>query len=176
MSSKLFFLLSIIGLVFLTITPLQVLSVCCHQKYSVIDNLLPPRGRPLTYHTISFCGDGTKPTPNCGYGKCNLFGCACQGDRCRADPMGNWKTGEVSKKYGGQVHWSNGCDLNGYDIASYGSISNVGDCASRCLSNSACNAFTHNSNTRGCYLKKVPKNYARRQYTTASCGIIHPRY
>ncbi|XP_078664153.1 uncharacterized protein LOC144907222 [Branchiostoma floridae x Branchiostoma belcheri] len=28
------------------------------------------------------CGDGTGPTPYCGYGPCNIFGCNCRGG-CR---------------------------------------------------------------------------------------------
>ena len=31
----------------------------------------------------SVCGDGTPPTPHCGYGKCNMFGCDCTGG-CRS--------------------------------------------------------------------------------------------
>ena len=29
------------------------------------------------------CGDCTDGTPNCGYGPCNFFGCACDGG-CRS--------------------------------------------------------------------------------------------
>lgn len=31
---------------------------------------------------VDICADGTDPTPFCGYGKCNIFGCACEGG-CR---------------------------------------------------------------------------------------------
>ncbi|PRW44326.1 Diedel [Chlorella sorokiniana] len=31
---------------------------------------------------VEKCGDGTEPTPYCGYGKCNIFGCNCDGG-CR---------------------------------------------------------------------------------------------
>ena len=31
------------------------------------------------------CADGTAGTPYCGYGKCNIFGCDCDGG-CRKGP------------------------------------------------------------------------------------------
>lgn len=31
---------------------------------------------------VEKCGDGTEPTPFCGYGPCNIFGCNCDGG-CR---------------------------------------------------------------------------------------------
>ena len=33
------------------------------------------------------CADGTAGTPFCGYGRCNIFGCACKGG-CRRGPLG----------------------------------------------------------------------------------------
>lgn len=35
--------------------------------------------RPKPLHN---CDDGTRPSPWCGYGTCNIFGCACKGG-CR---------------------------------------------------------------------------------------------
>ncbi|TGZ79455.1 hypothetical protein EX30DRAFT_397042 [Ascodesmis nigricans] len=45
---------------------------CCHPFLGGCPNI------PI----IPCCGDGTPPTPYCGYGQCNIFGCNCDGG-CR---------------------------------------------------------------------------------------------
>ena len=58
--------------------------------------------------TNGLCEDGTKGTPNCGRGPCNIFGCNCD-NGCR-DRWGSWLTG-----YGG-TKWLFNCDFPGNDI------------------------------------------------------------
>ncbi|KIM76082.1 hypothetical protein PILCRDRAFT_13104 [Piloderma croceum F 1598] len=41
---------------------------------------------PYPYTAGGICYDGTKCTPNCGYGPCNIFACNCDGG-CRKGPI-----------------------------------------------------------------------------------------
>ena len=50
-------------------------SACCHPTW--YGCLGPGVGQA--------CKDGTAPTPYCGYGGCNLFGCDCNGGCRRGD-------------------------------------------------------------------------------------------
>ncbi|XP_078609212.1 uncharacterized protein LOC144880727 [Branchiostoma floridae x Branchiostoma japonicum] len=53
----------------------QADSTCCHAKATC-------RGWFWGRRCTGRCPDGTPGTPYCGYGKCNLFGCNCNGG-CR---------------------------------------------------------------------------------------------
>lgn len=70
-----------LGLILLTMTFHPVVSKCCPSYYG-----------GLGTKASRFCEDGTTG-PCCGYGKCNLFCCACKGDLCRNDGIGRWKPG-----------------------------------------------------------------------------------
>ncbi|XP_013419525.1 uncharacterized protein LOC106180166 [Lingula anatina] len=55
-----------------------------------------------------FCYDCTRKTPYCGYGKCNIFGCACDGG-CRKNC--GYKMSSYSKIINnGTVGWLAKCD------------------------------------------------------------------
>ena len=50
-------------------------SACCLARHGI-------KGCGRQPGNIRLCGDCTKGTPYCGYGKCNIFGCNCDGG-CR---------------------------------------------------------------------------------------------
>jgi len=53
----------------------QVSGQCC--KATICDGC-----------TWGFCGDGTNPTPCCGYNGCNIFCCNCSDGGCRGKRSG----------------------------------------------------------------------------------------
>lgn len=63
----------------------EIEGVCCRSKGNpnyiencpYIDVI-----KVYKYCNSEICGDGTPPTPHCGKGPCNIFGCNCDGG-CR---------------------------------------------------------------------------------------------
>ncbi|KAL1647134.1 hypothetical protein SLS58_002905 [Diplodia intermedia] len=49
---------------------------------AIVAAIAPFAAADCCYPTNNICSDGTEPTPYCGYGSCNVFGCACEGG-CR---------------------------------------------------------------------------------------------
>jgi len=62
---------------------LEVKADCCRKQSG--ETLPWCEGRDNYDITRSFCEDCTEATPYCGYGKCNIFACNCDGG-CRKKP------------------------------------------------------------------------------------------
>ncbi|XP_078608106.1 uncharacterized protein LOC144880036 [Branchiostoma floridae x Branchiostoma japonicum] len=58
----------------------QTDAICCHAKITC-------QGWLWDHHCEHHCPDGTKGTPFCSHGPCNLFGCSCIG-HCKTAKRG----------------------------------------------------------------------------------------
>ena len=94
--------------------------------------------------TNGLCEDGTKGTPHCGRGPCNIFGCNCD-NGCR-EKWDTWQTG-----YGG-TKWLLNCDFPGNDIGNQ--ELGVEQCGNVCNLKEGCNHFSHHLGK--CWYKSAP--------------------
>nr|CAH0110888.1 unnamed protein product [Daphnia galeata] len=93
------------------------------------------------------CNDGTRGTPCCGVGSCNIFCCNCDGG-CRKPPI-DWYPD--FQNGASNVRWQFDCDFPGYDISNHDVKGE--DCGELCIKTAGCNAFSHHHGI--CYLKNV---------------------
>ncbi len=111
--------------------------------------------------TNGLCADGTKGTPHCGRGPCNIFGCNCD-NGCR-DRWDSWLTG-----YGG-TKWLFNCDFPGNDI---GNQELGGEqCGNVCNLKEGCNHFSYHFGK--CWYKSASiSSLVKRNAQGGVCGVL----
>ncbi len=108
------------------------------------------------------CNDGTRGTPCCGVGRCNIFCCNCDGG-CRKPPVDYWPEFQNGA---GNVKWQFNCDFPGDDISNHDVRGE--DCGELCINTNSCNAFSHHHHK--CYLKNV--DFLNKKPACGICGFL----